>query len=150
LYKSADAESWIEISRIAGAGNSNQVISYNYTDNEYNDNSAYYRLKQTDNNGKSTWFNIISVNCEISGKDPSVSIYPNPFSKSATISINDATFSNHFELRIFNVFGEEVLNTIVTKQLTTLKTSNLPTGIYSYNVMANNKIIQSGKLVGQQ
>jgi hypothetical protein len=45
--------------------------------------------------------------------------------------------------------GKEVINKTITKQLTTLETSNLPSGIYFYKVIGNDKIIQSGKLISQ-
>lgn len=79
-----------------------------------------------------------------------VTIYPNPFSTSITIMINDAAQINSYEMRIYNVLGAEVMNTTLTKQLTTLETSNLPSGIYFYKITGNNKTIQSGKLVSQQ
>ena len=79
-----------------------------------------------------------------------VTIYPNPFSTSTTIMINDASQIKEVELRMYNVLGKEVMNTTLTKQLTTLETSNLPSGIYFYKVISNNKIIQSGKLVSQK
>ena len=79
-----------------------------------------------------------------------VTIYPNPFSMYTTIVINDESQINEYELRIYNVLGEEMINTIVTKQLTTLNTSHLPSGIYFYKVVANDKTIQSGKLISQQ
>ncbi|MFH0894656.1 MAG: ice-binding family protein [Bacteroidota bacterium] len=78
-----------------------------------------------------------------------VTIYPNPFSTSTTIMINDASQIKEVELRMYNVLGKEVMNTTLTKQLTTLETSNLPSGIYFYKVISN-KIIQSGKLVSQK
>jgi len=79
-----------------------------------------------------------------------VTIYPNPFSASVTIMINDASRINKAELRIYNVLGAEVMNTIVTKKITTLETSKLPNGIYFYKIIDNNKTIQSGKLISQQ
>jgi hypothetical protein len=149
IYESADAEIWNLISTIPGAGNSNQIINYSMTDNDYHGNTAYYRLKQTDYNGSVTWFNISSVDC-LTTVDPSVTIYPNPFSTNATIVINDASQFNNYELRMYNVLGTEVMNTIITNQSTSLETSNLPTGIYSYKVIGKNKTIQSGKLISQQ
>ena len=76
-------------------------------------------------------------------------IYPNPFSSSTTVEINSASQINHAQLRIYNVLGEEVISTNITKQLTTLNTSNLPSGVYFYRVINNNKTIQSGKLISQ-
>jgi hypothetical protein len=79
-----------------------------------------------------------------------VTIAPNPFSTSTTVVINDVSQINNCELRIYNVMGVEVMNATLTKQLTTLETSNLPSGIYFYKITGKNKTIQSGKLVSQQ
>jgi len=64
--------------------------------------------------------------------------------------ITDASQMNNYELRIYDVLGTEVMNTIIIKQLTAIETNNLPSGIYSYNVFKNDKNIQSGKLISQQ
>jgi hypothetical protein len=79
-----------------------------------------------------------------------VTIYPNPFHTYTTILINNDSQINNTELRIYNVLGKEVLHTALTKQQTTLKTSNLPSGLYFYKVIGNNKTIQTGKLISQQ
>jgi len=57
---------------------------------------------------------------------------------------------NNCELSLYNVFGQEVMKTTLSKQSTTLETSELPSGIYFYRVTSNNKVIQSGKLISQQ
>ena len=80
-----------------------------------------------------------------------VTIYPNPFTTSIDILLNDAAQINKCELKLYNIVGKEVMNTIITHQLTTLGTSNLTPGFYFYKVIGNNnKIIQSGRLVSKQ
>jgi len=80
-----------------------------------------------------------------------ITIYPNPFTTSIDIRINDASQLNNCQLRIYNDLGEEVINTILTNQLTTLETSHFTSGIYMYKVIiGNNKTIQTGKLVSKQ
>ncbi len=84
--------------------------------------------------------------------DAAVSIYPNPFTTSINIILNDASQMNSLqadEIRIYNVMGELVMQAIITNQLTTLETGDLPSGIYSYQVISNDKTIQSGKLISQ-
>lgn len=78
-----------------------------------------------------------------------ITIYPNPCSASTTIIINDVAGINNGVLKIYDILGTEVMIKSITKQLTTLNTSNLPSGIYFYNVIAGNKTIQSGKLICQ-
>jgi hypothetical protein len=77
-------------------------------------------------------------------------IAPNPFGNSTTIIVNDASQMNNCLLRIYNVVGEEVMNSTITEQMTTLVTSTLPSGIYFYKITSQNKTIQTGKLVSQQ
>ena len=79
-----------------------------------------------------------------------VNIYPNPFSTSLGIVINEASQIDYCELRIFNVSGTEVMNTIITKQVTTFDAGNLPSGTYFYQVISDHKTIQSGKLISRK
>jgi hypothetical protein len=79
----------------------------------------------------------------------SVTIFPNPFISSTTVMINDESQINKLVLKLYNNLGKEVMNTTLTKQFTTLKSSDLPSGIYFYTVINNYKIIQSGKLISQ-
>ncbi len=78
-----------------------------------------------------------------------VLIYPNPFSTSATITINNIAQIKNCELKMYNVLGEQIMNNSIANQTTTLDTSNLPSGVYFYKVIGNNKTIQAGKLVAQ-
>lgn len=54
---------------IEGAGNSNQSITYNATDNLPYGGTSYYRLKNTDFTGKSEYSEIIAVTCGNDGND---------------------------------------------------------------------------------
>jgi hypothetical protein len=77
-----------------------------------------------------------------------VSVYPNPFTNFVNIKLNEFQISN-CEFRIYNVLGAEVMFTTVVKQVTTIETGNLPSGIYFYQMNANNKTIQTGKIIAQ-
>ena len=88
-----------------------------------------------------------NASLENGDKKNAVTIYPNPFTASIDIRVNDASKIDNYKLKIYNILGEEVLNTLITKDVTTLKTSNLTSGVYLYEVSSNNKTIQSGKLI---
>lgn len=80
-----------------------------------------------------------------------VTIYPNPFSTSTNIQLNDASQINSYEMRIYNVLGAEVMNTTLSATVTTIETSKLTTGMYFYKIInKSGKTVQSGKLVSQQ
>lgn len=61
LERSLDGISWEKITQIEGAGNSNTVVNYSFKDYGYTSGVNYYRLSQTDFNGKKEYFNIIAV-----------------------------------------------------------------------------------------
>jgi hypothetical protein len=98
---------------------------------------------------------VIPGNCATVGisslddENKAITIYPNPFSTTATVVLNDFSKSNTTELRMYNVLGKEMMNVVITKSSTTFDTSNLTSGVYFYQVINNNKNIQSGKLIKQ-
>lgn len=60
IERSIDGLDWIVVDKINGAGNSNYKIDYEYKDYDFSNNETnYYRLKQTDYDGKSEYSNII-------------------------------------------------------------------------------------------
>ncbi|RUA27979.1 MAG: hypothetical protein DSY76_04830, partial [Bacteroidetes bacterium] len=53
---SADGENWISLDEIAAAGNSNELIDYQYIDQNPINGDNYYRLLQMDYNGDFEYF----------------------------------------------------------------------------------------------
>ncbi|HXB13664.1 MAG TPA: ice-binding family protein [Bacteroidia bacterium] len=82
--------------------------------------------------------------------EETVTIYPNPFNSSTTIVLNGASPMDKAEFRMYNLLGQEVASTTITNQETILETSKLPSGIYFYQVVNNDKLIQSGKLISNK
>jgi hypothetical protein len=85
----------------------------------------------------------------LAGINDAVTIYPNPFSSSSTIRINDASQIKKIELNIYTILGIEIMHTTLNKQSTTLESRSLPLGIYFYKVSENGKTIQTGRLISQ-
>jgi hypothetical protein len=61
LERSTDGISFEEIGRVDGAGTSMQRIDYTFDDQNPSTGYNYYRLKQTDFNGQSTYSNIVAL-----------------------------------------------------------------------------------------
>ena len=66
LLRSFDGQTWEDITRLSGAGNSNELLTYQYIDRNIilksiENNTIYYKLSQTDYDGTTEFFQIIPV-----------------------------------------------------------------------------------------
>jgi hypothetical protein len=82
-------------------------------------------------------------------ENSSVSIYPNPFSSNTTISLKNIDLSNSTEFVLYNVLGEIVMSKMIHQNSTDLDMNEIPSGVYIYHLLNDNKSIQSGKLIAE-
>jgi hypothetical protein len=66
------------LAQVPGAGNSNQILNYKLIDDQPYEGISYYRLKQTDFDGKFTFSEIRTINLYNTNNQNTLSIYPNP------------------------------------------------------------------------
>ncbi len=64
IERTTDGVSFERLTDIEAVGTSSQANSYSWIDNHPINGNAYYRLRQTDNDGTSKTFNIVSVTCD--------------------------------------------------------------------------------------
>jgi hypothetical protein len=74
VEKSIDASVYSELKRINGSGNSSAIHQYSVTDNFPSAGVSYYRLRQTDYDGNSTCYGVITLYITELGK--TVTVYP--------------------------------------------------------------------------
>lgn len=86
VERSKDARAWEEILEIRGAGNSIKKIDYFAIDYAPIEGCCYYRLKQTNFNGKFSYSFIVSVEFKVYAK-ASINLFPNPV-KEQNITVN--------------------------------------------------------------
>lgn len=137
LEKSLDAMNYTEYARVAGAGNSIEQIDYSYTDYDYYGGDVYYRLVQVDYDGTRTYSEIISAKCSNWEADPSISVFPNPFSSELTIVLEN--FRNEpASIEIYDVMGRTVKQMQIDSPRndyeTTFNLDDVPSGIYNVRV----------------
>jgi len=85
LERSSDIKKWNKIAEIPGAGNSNQVLNYSFVDTDPLLGTSYYRLKQTDFDGKFEYFGPVSVSCDGIFVNSGITIFPNPAEEKVSI-----------------------------------------------------------------
>jgi hypothetical protein len=78
-----------------------------------------------------------------------VNIYPNPFHSFINIEINDNFEINNTQIILYDTFGKAVKKVAVSGKTTTLETSSFASGLYLYEIISNNQIVQTGKLLAK-
>ncbi len=76
LERSFDAKTFVPIGKVTGQGNTTEPTDYAFTDYPGVSGLVYYRLSQTDYDGTSETFDVISVNYELS--TTGITAWPNP------------------------------------------------------------------------
>jgi hypothetical protein len=87
LQRSLDGITFTTINQQPGAGNSDGAKNYTFLDTNTIAGVNYYRLQQTDFDGKTTDFNIIACS---SGKLTAGNMFPNPATESFTVTVGPA------------------------------------------------------------
>ena len=131
LLRSDDAEHYEAIAQIVGAGNSNNVINYSYTDYNAKDGNYYYKLKQTDYDGKSETFSPVHVNCDTK-QELSLDVLYDATQPYALLS--NADNSDRFTMVIIDYTGRVVLHetqTVNSRNYYRIPKENLAKGVYS-------------------
>lgn len=126
IERSLDAMYFEIVGIMQGAGNSSQLLTYLFTDGEPYNGISYYRLMQTDFDGRFEYFNIISVNCT-DNKIGVINVYPNPFSNELTIEITGNNDVVNFE--IIDAQGSLIYKGKLIEK-TTVQTSSFASGVY--------------------
>lgn len=92
--------------------------------------------------------NIGIADDNLVAKDFKCMVYPNPFSNSTTIEIQD-TQPTTYDFTLYDLLGREVFKSKIINQKLQIRKDNLPEGMYFYKVTGNNKILATGKIIIQ-
>lgn len=124
---------WETIATLRGAGNSNSVKQYEYTDKTARKGvDYYYRLKNINKNGQHQYFTPIQVQCfDINEK---AFVYPTVSEGSFTVQYS-AAYSQHSTIEVFDMNGQKVYsktpqNIIQDNVVETLNLGHLAKGMY--------------------
>ncbi|SFC87264.1 Por secretion system C-terminal sorting domain-containing protein [Flexibacter flexilis DSM 6793] len=118
IEQSFDGNIFQHIGFVEGAGNSRQTKEYSYT--LRNSQAAYYRLRQTDNDGKISY----TATRWVSGTKEPVNIYPNPAKGLFTFQVGNADANT--EAHITNTLGQIVWQGVSGQ----IEASHWPKGVY--------------------
>lgn len=126
VERSSDGVYFTPLVNVEAAGNSNAVVSYQALDANPYTGYTYYRLKQTDLNGKVTYAkNIVSVYNVFA--QSTLSVYPNPSNGIIQLDLENKEAG---VLSVKNSLGEIVFTIELSVENSQIDLSHLPAGIY--------------------
>ena len=141
LEKSRDGEDWTQIYTEQTAGNSNQLITYNFTDIKSINGLNYYRLQQYDLDGVYETFGPISVDC-LTENSGYFSVFPNPSSTLFSVMLNNDLLIGDATLLIKNKLDKEVYVKSIKVEpginLYSIDKLDLSAGAYYISIVNNN------------
>ena len=145
IERSADGNLFTEVTIVKGAGDSNTILKYQAWDENPLNGISYYRLKQTDYDGKFSYSNVVSVNMNSAGMAQLEiqNITPNPFTNNFEINYSAETTSD-VEFELINLQGKRVFKEKINAEsgynsYTFEKGNELPPGAYIALVRSNGK-----------
>ena len=115
IEKSVNGIEWEIIGKINGAGNSSKKLYYNYVDVDGINGAAYYRLKQTDYDGKFKYFRPIFGNVKRNyNASEELVVYPNPFNENLTVEVAEENIN---QVQIYSLDGQQLVITSSDKTI---------------------------------
>ena len=129
IQRSPDGINWNKIGFVNGSINSISERSYQFGDLKPLQGKNFYRLRQVDLDGKSSYSIVVSVNFLKSGF---YSIYGNP--GNGIYQLNIEATNEKAELSLYDAGGKRVMNKTTGAGVQTINISNFPPGIYMLRI----------------
>lgn len=107
LESSADGFTYHEITRVPGAGNSNQQLTYEYSPVSTNGNDLYYKLTQVDYNGSSETFQPVTVQCSTTLPAAGV-VVASVSHQEISLSVYASTAGADVQIGLYNAYGRSL------------------------------------------
>jgi Secretion system C-terminal sorting domain len=146
VERSANGRDWAAIGFVsskASEGNSSQILEYSYYDNNPLKGINYYRLKQYDlsNHENISEIRVVSIG----SNDPRViKAFPNPVSSNIIYVQGVERGTN---LRLTDMRGTVVSQATATHSIEGIPVDKLDPGIYFLQVVSNNALVKTIKVV---
>ncbi len=136
---SRDANAFVSLGQVKGAGNSTQVSQYNFTHIKPLSGINYYRIRQVDKDGKSSLSQVIGLRAENSGKAPS--LYPNPASDRVMVDWGSlAGQAGRWELLSPDMKALRNGQSAFTSSVQGISIGDLPAGVYYLKLMSGKEV----------
>jgi len=143
IQRSLDGRNWTTIAVMMGAGSTNLTQMYTFTDKNMTSPVAYYRISQTDANGKSTYSIIKTI--RLNASTSVTKIYA--ANKTVNVEFNEE-IKNPVTIRLVNMNGQIIAqqNVQQASYRVTINANSL-SGIYVVQVTDGQSVKESSKVM---
>jgi dienelactone hydrolase len=139
IERSPDGINFTKLDEVK-SGNQSTGQTYTFEDQSPLTGNNFYRLSQTDIDGKITYFEIKKVNLDASA-DKTVKIFPNPANEKITLEMQNSV-KGKINVSILNTSGKKVKTIEITKRTDYIQHSillnGLAAGYYILEIKADN------------
>ena len=127
IERTRDLSEWEIVTKLPGAGNSSQTLSYQSIDPDPYLGVSYYRLKQTDFDGQFSYSEIVKVVFDVS---TTLTFFPNPPKDRLTITSQNALSPD--QVQLVDGIGKYVPIAIasISERKLVLSTRDMSPGVY--------------------
>jgi hypothetical protein len=155
LERSTNGASFEEIARVDGNGSTIEHHDYSFTDLNPSRGTNYYRLKQTDFNGQSETFHLISIEFNNSPSGCVLNVYPNSTESNLTITFSDCPEDNNgtIYIQVFDAQGRIIMTAIPERNgqggftCTLQLNDNLNKGLYFIRSSSSKSVYQKKAVI---
>ncbi|MBS4043023.1 MAG: T9SS type A sorting domain-containing protein [Chitinophagaceae bacterium] len=148
VQKSNDGKNWETIDYVAGVGFSTTESTYTSTDESPFKGTNFYRLKQMDLDGKTSYSNIVSVRFA-DRETVGLSFFPNP-TKDKVVILIDEIQNKNASIDFINLQGKVIKTIAITEQQSNsnliVDVSNFSRGLYIVK-LNNGSVVKTNKLI---
>lgn len=143
VERSTDARSWKEMAIVLGAGTTTMVSRYSYTDKNITGSVVYYRIRQTDMNGKIHYSAIRTVRSE---NQSTCNIYAS--SKQTIVVDLNSEVKETLSIQVVSMNGQIVKrqNFNQASYRLTINMPNVTPGVYAVQVSDGNGLREVKKI----
>ena len=144
VERSVNGVSFSSILTENSKGNSTSIQAYTAEDNDPYIGIAYYRLKQIDIDGKTTYSKTIAVT--IISSESELKAFPNPTTSILNLQIDNAA-TRKLVYALYTIDGRLIVQQNINNTTTTITTSSLANGTYLLHVKDKGILVKSFKII---
>jgi hypothetical protein len=142
IERSGDGKSWSTIAMVMSLGNSNSIANYSYTDRTNKSALAYYRIKQVDIDGRSTYTAVRTIKNDGSANNTDI------FSNKKNITIKFDQIKTAVSVRVLNLNGQAIMQqTYSNSAYISFGMNNANPGVYVVQVTDESNQTETKKIM---